>query len=98
MHDKTGAQLSSEFEKPFKQAHKINQSMLRPEFSREGLDAPQAPEFHEPPGTRNIRTARGRVGPKYESWSGCACSHRGRLLRLRIVPSWTTSQAIVCPG
>ena len=70
MHDKPGPQLAAEFEKPFKQEHKINQTMLRPEFSREGLDPPQAPEFHEPPGTRNARVTRGRIGPKYESWSG----------------------------
>jgi NADH dehydrogenase (ubiquinone) 1 alpha subcomplex subunit 12 len=70
MHDKTGAQLAAELEKPFKQAHTINQTMLRPEFSREGLDPPQPPEFHQPPGTYAARVARGRVGAKYEQWSG----------------------------
>ena len=69
MHDKTGPMLAAEFEKPYKLEHKINQTMLRPEFSREGLDPPQPPEFHEPPGTHAARVTRGRVGPKYESWS-----------------------------
>ncbi len=70
VHDKTGPELVAEFERPFKQAHRINQTMLRPEFSREGLDPPQPPEFHQPPGTYATRVPRGRVGPKYQSWSG----------------------------
>ena len=41
----------------------INQSMQRPEFGRES-------EFHQPPGTMAARIVRGKVGPKYESWSG----------------------------
>lgn len=73
MHDKTGKELQAEFEKPFVQEHKINQSMLRPEFSRQWfgeLDPPQPPEFHQPPGQHKARVVRGRVGPKYEAWSG----------------------------
>merc|ERR1712086_359360 len=62
-HDKTGPQMVAEFEKPFVQPHKINQSMLRPEF-----DQPTA--FHQPPGQMGQLTPRGRVGSKYESWSG----------------------------
>lgn len=74
MHDKPGPQLVAEFEKPFKQAHTINQTMLRPEFSREGLDTPQPLAIHEPPGTRGISLPRGRIGPKYEAWSGSPTS------------------------
>merc|ERR1719482_1836776 len=70
MHDKTGPALAAEFEKPFKQEHKINQTMLRPEFSREGLDVPFPTAFHQPPGTYAARVTRGRIGPKYEAWNG----------------------------
>jgi len=70
MHDKTGPVLAAEFEKPFKQEHKINQSMLRPEFTREGLDVPFPTAFHQPPGTYAARVTRGRIGPKYEAWNG----------------------------
>jgi len=72
-HDKTGRELAAEHEKPFKIAHTINQSMQRPEFSREWfgrLDPPMPPKFHQPPGQYASRTVRGRVGPKYQSWSG----------------------------
>jgi NADH:ubiquinone oxidoreductase subunit len=58
----------AQFEKPFKQAHTINQSFLRPEFSRDGLDDPIPPAFHQPPGAHRARVERGRIGPKYESW------------------------------
>lgn len=61
-HDKPGTQLAKEFEKPFKQPHRVNQSMLRPEF---GFDN----GFHQPPGEMGSRVVRGRIGPKYESWS-----------------------------
>ena len=54
---------AAEHEKPFKMALPINQSMQRPEFGRES-------EFHQPPGTMAARIVRGKVGPKYESWSG----------------------------
>lgn len=81
MHDKTGSQMVNEFEKPFKQAHTINQTFLRPEFSRDGIDPPQPPEFHQPPGSHGIRIARGRVGPKYESWSGSPTSAANPELR-----------------
>lgn len=74
MHDKTGPQLAAEFEKPFKQALPINQSMMRPEFSREGLDPPMPPQFHQPPGAHAARVERGRIGPKYEAWSGSPSS------------------------
>lgn len=62
-HDKPGPQLAAEFEKPFKMAHRMNQSLLRPEFDQE-------PAFHQPPGAIGARVERGRVGPKYESWAG----------------------------
>lgn len=68
MHDKTGPEMVAEYEKPFKQAHTINQTFLRPEFSRDGLDDPIPPEFHQPPGAHRARVERGRIGPKYESW------------------------------
>ena len=97
MHDKTGTQLAAEFEKPFKQALPINQSMMRPEFSREGLDPPMPPAFHQPPGAHGARVVRGRIGPKYESWSGqhsninpdqrnCTCHGPRSLGRLREAP------------
>jgi len=73
MHDKTGTQLASEFEKPFKQEMKISQAMQRPEYSRQWfgpLDPPMEPGFHQPPGARANRSPRGRIGPKYEAWSG----------------------------
>ena len=63
MHDKPGSQMAREFGKSFKQPHLINQSMLRPEFGFEK-------GFHQPPGQQSARVARGRIGPKYESWSG----------------------------
>ncbi|KOO21531.1 NADH dehydrogenase [Chrysochromulina tobinii] len=62
-HDKPGNVLAAEHEKPFKMALPINQSMQRPEFGRES-------EFHQPPCTMAARIVRGKVGPKYESWSG----------------------------
>ena len=65
VHDKPGNQLAKEFEKPFKQPHTINQSMLRPEFSRDGLDAPVPPAFHQPPGATGARVERGR-----DYWAG----------------------------
>ena len=61
---------AAEFQKPFKMEHKINQTMLRPEFSREGLDPPQPLAIHQPVGAHNVKVARGRVGAKYEAWSG----------------------------
>jgi NADH:ubiquinone oxidoreductase subunit len=70
VHDKTGPQLAAEFEKPFKQPHKLNQAMLRPGYAREGLDEPVALGVHQPPGSYALRVTRGRVGPKYEAWSG----------------------------
>ena len=71
MHDKTGPEMAADFEKPFKQAHTINQSFLRPEFRNQPeLYPPQPPEFHQPPGAYGARVVRGRIGPKYESWSG----------------------------
>jgi NADH:ubiquinone oxidoreductase subunit len=63
-HDKPGNILAAEFEKPFKQPHLINQSMMRPEFGFESHG------HHQPPGELGARVARGRIGPKYESWSG----------------------------
>jgi len=72
VHDKTGPQLAVDFEKPFKQAHKINQAMLRPGISREGLDPPTPLGVHQPPGSHALRVTRGRVGPKYEAWNGTA--------------------------
>jgi hypothetical protein len=80
-HRPIGARQAKEFQKPFNQPHKINQSMLRPEFSREGLDPPQPPEFHQPPGSHNVRVARGRVGPKYQSWTGAPVSGTNPELR-----------------
>jgi len=73
-HDKTGPVMVAEYEKPFKMAHKINQSMQRPEFTEEfDFRVPQTKidnsGFHQPPGSIGQRIARGRVGPKYESWS-----------------------------
>lgn len=74
MHDKTGNELAAEFEKPFKQALPINQSMLRPEYAHFGVDSTgrelgnQPPEFHQPPGAHNARVVRGRVGAKYQAW------------------------------
>lgn len=62
-HDKPGTLMAKEMEKPFKMPHVINQSMLRPEFGFE------EDGFHQPPGDMYQRTARGRIGPKYESWS-----------------------------
>lgn len=53
--------------------HKINQSMLRPEFGDINSTHPNISfenGFHQPPGQMNARVERGRVGPKYESWSG----------------------------
>lgn len=68
-HDKTGPVMVAEFEKPFKMAHKINQSMQRPEFTEEfDFRVPQTKidnsGFHQPPGSIGQRIARGRVGPK----------------------------------
>jgi len=69
VHDKTGTQLQAEFGKPFKQASPINQAMMRPEYSREGLDPPMEFAIHQPPGQRDAKVERGRIGPKYQSWS-----------------------------
>jgi len=71
-HDKTGPQMVAEFEKPFKQSHIINQSMLRPEFGFEN-------GFHQPPGSIGQQIARGRVGPKYESYVGSPQSAKPEL-------------------
>jgi len=73
MHDKTGAQLQAEFEKPFKQEQKIAAAMQKKEFSRQWfgpLDPPMPEGFHQPPGQAFNRSPRGRIGPKYEAWSG----------------------------
>jgi len=72
-HDKTGPQMVAEYEKPFKMPHRVNQSMLRPEFGFEEK------EFHQPPGSIGQRIARGRVGPKYESYAGSPQSTKPEL-------------------
>jgi len=68
-HDKPGHILAAEFEKPFKMPHRVNQSMLRPEFNAPGNEIPLENGFHQPPGSMGARVMRGRIGPKYESWS-----------------------------
>lgn len=70
-HDKPGSQMVEEFEKPFKMPHRVNQTMLRPEFTLPGNEEYRSESgFHQPPGSMGVRVERGRVGPKYESWSG----------------------------
>ena len=70
-HDKPGHVMVAEHEKPFKMPHLVNQTMLRPEFTVPGNAAYRTESgFHQPPGAMGARVARGRVGPKYESWSG----------------------------
>ena len=49
--------------------HRVNQSMLRPEFNAPGNEIPLENGFHQPPGSMGARVMRGRIGPKYESWS-----------------------------
>jgi len=64
--------MVAEFEKPFKQPHMINQSMLRPEFGFEN-------GFHQPPGSIGQQIARGRIGPKYEAYVGSPQSAKPEL-------------------
>jgi len=74
MHDAPGSKVSAEFSKPFKQHHRVNQTMLRPCYTtpagitskhhEEGLPA----AFHTPPGSIHIEKPRGKLGHKYQSW------------------------------
>jgi len=65
MHDIPGSQVDKHFGKPFKQQLPVNQTMLRSHYT--GRPASED-EFHQPPGTWGTKIARGRLGPKYESW------------------------------
>mmetsp|Transcript_14349 Transcript_14349/g.42327 ORF Transcript_14349/g.42327 Transcript_14349/m.42327 type:complete len:224 (+) Transcript_14349:59-730(+) len=74
MHDAPGSKVSAEYSKPFKQHHRVNQTMLRPCYTtpagitskhhEEGLPA----AFHTPPGSIHIEKPRGKLGHKYQSW------------------------------
>ena len=56
--------------------------MMRPEFEIEKGDNPWAGRekgFHQPPGAMGARVERGRIGPKYESWSGSVQTNKPQL-------------------
>lgn len=63
MHDKPGYTTIPAHDKPFTQPHAINQTMLRPEYGYENAT-------HKPPGSYRQDKPRGRVGPKYQAWTG----------------------------
>lgn len=73
-HDTPGNIVSQIHSKPFKQQHRVNQTMLRPEYTTppgitskefdEGLPA----AFHKPPGAMGQDKPRGKLGPKYQPW------------------------------
>jgi len=75
MHDKPGPQSAKEYVKPFKQPHRICQTMERPEYLDPATDAgdintlqPRNFNAHMPPGQWSNPKPRGRIGTKYESW------------------------------
>jgi len=74
-HDVPGNKVSADFSKCFKQHHRVNQTMLRPEyttpvnFTSKDFSEGLPPAFHTPPGAVNCTKPRGRLGPKYQPWS-----------------------------
>jgi NADH:ubiquinone oxidoreductase subunit len=74
MHDIPGDRVSRDFSKPFKQHHRINQTMLRPYYttpanttSKHFVEG-QPPAHHTPPGALDNKRPRGRLGPKFQPW------------------------------
>lgn len=74
MHDIPGNQVLAKFGQPFKQPHRVNQTMLRPQYTTPaGLTSKDHEEgqpagFHMPPGQSGNTKPRGRLGAKYQVW------------------------------
>jgi len=68
MHDKPGPQSAKEYTKPFKQIHRIAQTMERPEYLDSATMMPREKNIHMPPGQWAQPKPRGKIGNKYESW------------------------------
>jgi hypothetical protein len=73
-HDIPGDRVSKLYSKPFKQHHRVNQTMLRPCYttppnmtSKHFLEG-KPPGYHMPPGAWGDTKPRGRLGPKYQPW------------------------------
>ena len=63
MHDMPGQNVNAKYAKAFRTPWVMNQSMQRKHFLP---DEPEA--YHKPPGQWGNTVARGRIGPKYQSW------------------------------
>lgn len=87
MHDIPGQLVSLEFSKPFKQHHRVNQTMLRPYYTTPaGITSKHheegaAPAYHMPPGAWGNPKPRGRLGPKYQAWDPDGGEKQPNLLR-----------------
>mmetsp|Transcript_13623 Transcript_13623/g.41456 ORF Transcript_13623/g.41456 Transcript_13623/m.41456 type:complete len:224 (-) Transcript_13623:372-1043(-) len=74
MHDIPGDKVALQHSKPFKQHHRVNQTMLRPYyttpagFTSKHFEEGQPAAYHTPPGAMDNKKPRGRLGPKYSSW------------------------------
>mmetsp|Transcript_70144 Transcript_70144/g.116516 ORF Transcript_70144/g.116516 Transcript_70144/m.116516 type:complete len:223 (-) Transcript_70144:152-820(-) len=74
MHDTPGNKVVADFGKPFKQPHRVNQTMLRPCYTTPpGITSKDHSEgepaaFHKPPGAWGENIKRGRLGAKYQAW------------------------------
>ena len=64
MHDKPGQATHAAHGQPFRMPLPINQTMMRPQYGF------AEDHTHKPPGSFFQDKPRGRVGPKYQAWTG----------------------------